>query len=325
MPLAKRVRDWEEPVVLYEIIPPPESAPEEEVRDMAQFIRTLLHEHGVDAINIPEVRSETRAGARMARFIQKMDPRKFGTYLRKASGESWEIVVNHSPVHAPEEAERKWFEETFLGYGMTDVVLVGGESSKIAYVGPSVSRAGVLGVDVARRVLPDGEKGLLLGAITIPERRRKELDEPERMLAKARGGIDFFTSQVLFEPEAAKALLHDYDLLCRKEREEPRPVFLSFAPVTGRKDVEFLEWLGVRIPAHAREWILGSPGAIERGARVAEHTFRDILWYVHQRDLRVPLGLNVEHVMRYNLDASEVLLDRLESLVDWHRLEFHTR
>ncbi|HVL87755.1 MAG TPA: hypothetical protein VM681_07120 [Candidatus Thermoplasmatota archaeon] len=323
MALSKRVREWEEPVTLYEIIPPPESAPEEEVVDMAAFIRTLLHEHRVDAVNIPEVRNETRGGARLGRFLQKMDPREFGRHLRKASGEAWDIVVNHSPVHEPPETEAKWFEETYAD-GYTDIVLVGGESSKIRYPGPSVNEAARLAREVASRAFPNDGSRVLLGGITLPDRRRRELDEPERLLAKQRAGLDFFTSQVLFEPESAKALLHDYDLLCRREREEPRPVFLSFAPVTGRKDVEFLEWLGVTIPNHAREWILGTGGrAIDRGARVAEHAFREILRYAHSRELRVPIGLNVEHVMRYNLDASEVLLDRLESLIEWHRLEYH--
>jgi 5,10-methylenetetrahydrofolate reductase len=180
--------------------------------------------------------------------------------------------------------------------------------------------------DLARRVGERIGTPPCLGAITIPTRRGGSVDEPARMVRKIQHGVRFFTSQVLFEADSSRALLRDYDAACKAAGVRPAPVFLSFAPITGRKDADFLEWLGVEIPATSKEWILAPhANALDRSARVAEHLLRDVLMFVDRHHIDVPIGINVEHVMRYNFEASEAVLDRLESLLEWTELERHAR
>jgi hypothetical protein len=315
---ATELREGSPPWTLYEVIPPDRSAPRETIADQAAYIANLLVDHGIDAINIPEIRNEERNGDRVAGFMEKYDPRNFGMTIQDVFDGDIDLVVNHAVVYDEADAQREWFRATYEKFGIDSVVIVGGESSDVDYPGPSVPEAAQL----AREVGQDVGLDPCLGAITIPTRRREDLDEPERMLAKIDDGAEFFTSQVIYEADSTRQLLVDYDQACREHGVDPAPVFLSFAPITGRKDARFLEWLGVRIPDEVKNWVFQArANPLDRSVRVAEHLLREILTFTDRRDLDVPIGINVEHIMRYNFDASEVLLDRLDSLLDWHELE----
>jgi hypothetical protein len=315
---ARQIREWSRPLTLYEVIPPDRSAPRETIADQATYIANLLVDHDIDAINIPEIRNEERNGDRVAGFMEKYDPRNFGMTIQDVFEGDVELVVNHAVVYDEPQAQREWFQATYDKFGIDSIVVVGGESSDVDYPGPSVPEAAQLAREVGDAYGIDP----CLGAITIPTRRREDLDEPERMLAKIDDGAEFFTSQVIYEAESTRRLLVDYDAACREHGVDPAPVFLSFAPVTGRKDARFLEWLGVRIPDDVKRWVLETrANPLDRSVRVAEHLLREILTFADRRELDVPIGVNVEHIMRYNFDASEVLLDRLDSLLGWHQLE----
>ncbi len=318
MSFAESLRSWSKPLTLYEVIPPDRSAPRETVADQATYIANLILDHDIDAINVPEIRNEERNGDRVAGFMEKQDPRNFGRTILDALDDGVDLIVNHATVYDPPEDQEAWFRATFEKFDIDSLVIVGGESSQVDYPGPGVPE----GSRIARRVGEDLGVDPCLGAITIPTRRREELDEPERMLAKIDDGAEFFTSQVVYEAESTRQLLADYDAACQEHGVDPAPVFLSFAPITGRKDARFLEWLGVRIPETVKEWVFATHAhPLERSVRVAEHLLREILTFSERRELDVPIGINVEHIMRYNFDASEVLLDRLDSLLAWHELE----
>lgn len=307
MTLRDAIRTWDQPVILYEVIPPLESAADERVDATADRVRDLIADRPVDAINIPEVRDENRNGDRPAsNFKPRRDPRAFGAAVRRASHTQTHILVNHPAVHAPEADLRRWLDRTLDEFEIPNIVLVGGESHDIHYTGPGP-------VDAARIARDHRGAKPLLGGITIPTRRRKgDRDEPHRLRAKGGAGIDFFTSQVIYEPESTKRLLGDYASLCADTGHTPRPIFLSFAPVTTRKDANFLRWLGVDLPDATADWILSANGdAADRSFRVAKNVLTDILDYAKRRHIPVPIGLNVEHVMHYNLDAAARLLDEL--------------
>lgn len=322
MTFRELLHDWPRPLLMYEVIPPPRSAPREEVADTAAFIRNLLSDHDIDAVNVPDVRNESRNGNREARFMKKRDPRQFALTLSDIFGDDAEIICNRCTVYETEAEQREWLAQTYEKFGIENLVLVGGESSDIDYPGPSVPRM----TELARAVAEDTGTDASLGAITIPTRRREDLDEPDRMLYKVQHGTEFFTSQVIFEAESSCQLLADYDRTCKEAGVDPVPVFLSFAPITGRKDAGFLEWLGAEIPATCKDWILATHArTLDRSVRVAEHALREVLRFAEREELDVPIGVNVEHVMRYNFEASEVLLDRLASLLEWHQIEHAAR
>ena len=299
---------------LFEVLPPPVTWSEAARKRYAERVARSLGGRALAGINIPEVRNEARTKPRR-RFVPKEDPRSFAVRLREAFRErGWGapmMVVNRCVPYAPREEQWKWFEEAHSRYGLHAFVVVGPETRARAFPGPDVSET--------LRFLREKAFPTALGAITIPTRRRSDLDEPERMRRKVRAGADFFTSQVLMEAESVIRLLRDYAGLLRRHREEPARVFLAVAPVRGERDVRFLEWLGVEIPGETRKYLLESERwTVERSFHVAENLVRRTLDWLYGAGVRVPVGILVEHIMRRNVDLSVELLERLRAVVRGH-------
>jgi hypothetical protein len=290
------------------VIPPPVGTPAAAVRACAECVHQLAYETGIDAINIPEVRDEvTRPGPRMVQFVPKIEPRAFGRLIQEGFSRPLEAIVDRGIVYTHWANQRRWLCRTWRDYRIRNLLLVGGESSKIRYPGPPVTEA-------ARRIQHDfGPQGLdyFLGGITIPTRR----GEPERLIEKAACGIEFFTSQVLYEAENTQKLLKSYHNRCRERGVKPKRIFLSFAPVSSKRDLEFLKWLGVEVPeAVEREILNGWIGTAWRSIQVAERVLGEILAFARDEKLDVPLGINVEHVMKHNFEVSRDMVLALREL-----------
>jgi len=320
------------PCILYELIPPPKDATPREVEAVvecvAEFIASLPV--SIDALNIPEVRPEsTRETQRPQAFIPKMEPREFVRWVRPALPASVDVIVNRCVVYAPREAQLRWLIRTYHEFRVENLVLVGGESSQIRYPGPSVLETatwiteylnrGRWPYDSSRPAIPPTD--FFLGGITIPTRRKPdpERDEPARLIQKSRRGIQFFTSQVLYEPFSMQRLLRDYAARCQAEGVPPCRIFLSFAPVSSPSDVQFLKWLGVEIPPDVEQELLkGWLGVAWRSIRVAERVLQDILDFVSAEHIAVPLGLNVEHITSRNFEVSAEMIARLVAVFQRH-------
>ena len=150
---------------------------------------------------------------------------------------------------------------------------------------------------------------ITLGGITIPSRK----NESDRIRVKSRAGIDFFTSQILFDSNDIVWLIQRLNGL------EAR-VFLSFAPVSHRRDLQFLRWLGADIPQDLDRFLLGSEdGAtapaercLERSLDLAQRILMDV--FDNLPPDPPPLGLNIEHINRRNFAPAIKMLDRLGNL-----------
>ena len=224
MSLQQKILNAAEPVVFYEVIPPSLGS-EAELESRLELIRDVASQ--VDAINIPEIREETRNVARKKPLKERMAPRAFAQAIRAAV--QVETVVNRVTVHECAADQRRWLREGCREYGIRNLILVGGESAEERYPGPSVIETAGL---AAEENLP-----LLLGGITIPHRN----GEAERIREKQARGIRFFTTQVLLDSKDVVRLVRELSGL-------PARVLLSFTPVSNQKDLDFLEWLGVEIP-----------------------------------------------------------------------------
>ncbi|MCS7311690.1 MAG: hypothetical protein NZ742_02065 [Acidobacteria bacterium] len=319
-------------IVFYELIPPPRDATPREIEAVvecvAEFIASLPVP--IDALNIPEVRPESsREPQRPQAFVPKMEPREFVRWVRKVLPPHVDVVINRCIVYAPREAQLRWLVRTYHEFQIENLILVGGESSQIRYPGPSVlETAEWITEHLNRGRWPfDSSKppirptDFFLGGITIPTRRKPdpERDEPARLIQKARRGLQFFTSQVLYEPVSMQKLLQDYMARCQAEGIPPRRVFLSFAPVSSSGDVQFLKWLGVEIPPHVEQELLqGWLGVAWRSIRVAERVLQEILDFVTAERISVPLGLNVEHITSRNFEISAEMIARLVAVFQRH-------
>lgn len=300
MRFRDKVKKPRRPVVVYEILPPREQ--DGTLSSYAEKISSLLSQTHIDAINIPEVHDEEGRGSRPVQNQLRAEPREFGKLLQDNVGV--EAIVNRVVVHEKMAAQQQWLKETYYDYGIDNLVIVGGESHEVSYPGPGVTESS----RYITRELNGNRFDYFCGGIAIPSRKA----ESRRLLAKSRHGIEFFTSQVLYDSQKIRKVLERYQQRCDAEGTFPRRILLSFAPVSSPKNVEFLKWLGVEIPAKTEQYLLEMPNEMaQRSTEVASTIMREILEHISEAGLRVPIGLNVEHIMSYNFQASITMLQEL--------------
>ena len=282
------------PMTLFEVVSPVAGKPEAVESSLCELreVRNL-----VDAINLPEIHDEARPGERTSKFQERVEPRAFGARIKRELG--IDVVLNRVTVH--DAAPEGWFRDTLAQSGISNWVLVGGESGRIQYPGPRPAEAAAL---VKSLGLP-----VSLGGIVIPSRE----GEPERIRKKQAQGIDFFTTQVMFDS-------NDLVWLIQRLNGVEARLFISFAPVSHRRDLEFLRWLGVDIPRDLDRFLLGSsrdPASpaetcLERSLNMAQRILMDV--FDNLPPDPPPIGLNIEHINRRNFAPALAMLDRLGNL-----------
>jgi hypothetical protein len=251
----------------------------------------------VDAINLPEIRDEELPGERTYKFVPRVEPRGLGARIRREL--KADVAVNRVVVHEPDQLS--WFRRTCEEFGIENFVLVGGALPEFPYPGPSV-------VEAAQQIRA-ARLPACLGGITIPSRDH----ESDRVRAKNAAGLEFFTSQILFDSNDAVWLIQRLNGLSAR-------VFLSFAPVSHPGDLKFLRWLGADIPPDLDRFLLhgkegsSAPGeaCFERSLTLAQRILMDVF------DNLPPdppaLGLNIEHINQRNYQSAVRMLDHLGNL-----------
>lgn len=302
MRIKDKIKRPRRPVVVYEILPPREK--DGTLNSYAENISSLLSQTHIDAINIPEVRDEVARGARPIKNQLRAEPREFGKLLQDIVG--IESIVNRVVVHQNLEKEIKWFEDTYHNYEIENLITVGGESREIKYPGPSVNEA-------LEAIRQNGNLDILCGGISIPSRHKESL----RLIEKSSYGSEFFTTQVLYDSSKIIKMISHYQKRCNELNTFPRRLLLSFAPVSSGKNIDFLKWLGVDIPNETEKKLRDDTQKMsERSMQITVDILNDTLKYLNENKIIVPIGLNVEHIMSYNFQAS---IDMLQELARIYR------
>lgn len=300
MRIRDKVKKPQRPVVAYEILPPREK--DGTLNSYAEIISSLLSQTHIDAINIPEVHDENGRGERPVSNQKRGEPREFGRLLQDIVGV--EAIVNRVVVHEPYDDQMRWIVETNTHYEIENMIIVGGESSKVQYPGPTVNQ---MLTSISREFNINGGD-IFCGGIAIPSRQK----ESKNLIKKADHGSEFFTTQVLYDSKNIVKMIDHYQTRCDELNTFPRRLLLSFAPVSSQKNIDFLKWLGVEIPVETERYLQGRPGSmIERSLDVAIEVLNDTLNSISEKNLKVPIGLNVEHIMSYNFQASVEMLQEL--------------
>lgn len=297
MNLKDKILDPSMSVTFFEMVPPTAEKPGAMESALAEARKVR---HLVDAVNLPEIRNESRGSPRTMKFVPRVEPRVLGDRLRRELGV--ELVLNRVVVY--EKDQMSWFRQSHAQFGVDHVILVGGESDEVKYPGPSV-------LETAQQVRAAGLP-ISLGGISIPSR----LHEAERVRRKNAAGLGFFTTQVLFDSNDIVWLIQRLNGL------EAR-IFLSFAPVSHPRDLEFLRWLGADIPGDLDKFLLrghaagdGSPAAhesfFERSLNLAQRILMDV--FDNLPPDPPPLGLNIEHINQRNLAGAVRMVERLGEL-----------
>ena len=300
MRIKDKIKRPRRPVVAYEILPPREK--DGTLNSYAENISSLLSQTHIDAINIPEVRDEVARGERPIKNQVRAEPREFGRLLQDIVG--IEAIVNRVVVHQNIDEEMKWLEETNVKYEIENLITVGGESRDIRYPGPTVNQA-------LNAISQNARLNLLCGGISIPSRDRESL----RLIEKSENGSEFFTTQVLYDASKVIKMITHYQKRCDDKNTFPRRVLLSFAPVSSEKNIKFLKWLGVEIPKKTEESLLKDNARMsEKSMEITINVLNEILNHLEKNKIKVPIGLNVEHIMSYNFQASIEMLQELSRI-----------
>ena len=303
MRFRDKVRKPKRPVVAYEILPPREK--DGTLNSYAERISSLLSQTHIDAINIPEVHEENARGLRPVKNLERAEAREFGRLLQDNVG--IEAIVNRVTVHNDRDYQKGWIKETFYDYDIENLILVGGESSDIKYPGPSVNETS----EYITRDLNAGRFDFFCGGITIPSRKIESV----RLLKKGSNGIEFFTTQVLYDGKKIKKMLKYYDDVCKENNVLPRRILLSFAPVSSKKNIDFLKWLGVEIPSQTEKRLTNKKTSMsDESLEIASEILKGILNNNEKLGITVPIGLNVEHIMSYNFQSSINMLQELSKI-----------
>lgn len=300
MRIKDKIKRPRRPVVAYEILPPREK--DGTLNSYAANISSLLSQTHIDAINIPEVRDEVARGERPVKNQLRAEPREFGRLLQDIVGV--EAIVNRVVVHQKLNEELKWLEETNKKYEIENLITVGGESRSINYPGPSVNEA-------LAAIKKNENIDLLCGGISIPSREKESL----KLIEKSENGSEFFTTQVLYDSSKIIKMISHYQKRCDEKKTFPRRLLLSFAPVSSEKNIKFLKWLGVEIPDETEELLIEDLSRMtEKSMEIAVSVLQETLNYLNENNIIVPIGLNVEHIMSYNFQASIEMLQELSRI-----------
>lgn len=290
--------------LLFEPVPPPARTPAHRVEERTAALARLVESvPRVDGLDIPELVDENHEGQP---HYRSGDLRAYARALAERTGR--EVILNKVVAYVPDAAAlERWARET-VEAGLRHAVLVGGSSRYIPYPGPPVAEAD----GICRPVF--AAAGGSIGNIAIPQRP----GEAHRMLGKTRAGAAFFTTQLLFDAEAARKVLYQYDLLCRQASIPPAAVLLSVAPIADDQDAEFVRWLGADLPESAERAILGGDesDAARRSVEIAVSAWEEVARSARAEHLSVPIGVNVEQVSARHLEAVGDLLREIASRLD---------
>jgi len=305
MKLRDKIQRPRRPVVIYEILPPRIIDGTQE--SYAEKISSLLSQTHIDAINIPEVHKEETRGERPVGETSRAEPREFGKLIQDLVG--IETIINRVTVHAQKEVQKEWIIDTCDNYEIDNLILVGGESRDINYKGPTVIETS----ELINNDINYQERDIFCGGIVIPSRERESM----RIIEKGKSGIEYFTSQVIYNSKEVIKMLTNYQKECDTREIKPKRILLSFAPISTRKNLEFLKWLGVEFSRKTEGYILEDEvnGEIKnRSIEVSINVFEDILDHITKEGISIPIGLNVEHIMSYNFQYSVELLQKMSKI-----------
>jgi len=295
--LKEKLLDPASGVLLYGTTPPRAGTAQDAVQAAAGKLAARLAPLPLDGVVVYDIQDETgrTAAPRPFPFSGTIDPRDYAKLLPRPT------IVYKALGSMDERNWRAWLDVTVPEHALVSVV--GRPTSGVTHALP-----------LSRAIRIAAER-CTVGAVAIAERHGAERSEAARMLAKGIEGCGYFISQTVYHPDATARLLADYARDCRGAGVAPRRVVLTFSPAGRAKTMEFLRWLGVRIPEDTARSIMADASPLRKSIQVCRDNLRRILDQDGAR--AIPLGINVESVSinRDEIDASIDLVHALSEVM----------
>lgn len=311
--LVDLLLDPARPVFLFGSTPPREGTSRDEQREIAVKWSSRSWVLASDGFIVYDIQDEAgrTTDKRPFPFRQTVDPSAFGGILQEVSSKP--CLIYRSSVTSSKEALDQWLDRCRGADGHAALNLVGAATSK-----PTQQ---------ARLTLPEAadmvnrKAGLRFGCVCIAERHLKKGTEHENMMRKAEMGAGWFVSQSVFDAEATIKMLNDYGDGCKARGLAPKKVVLTFAPCGRRKTMQFIKWLGVKVPETVEQAIFSAENPTQASIEILTNLLVAILRAT--AGSRVPLSLNVESVsiVKEEIDGAHTLFQSLQKIM----LDHHGR
>lgn len=314
--LAARLADPSRPLFLLGEVPPGFGTPPGKCAQICSKFAARSRALATDGFIVYDIQDEPGRSdmQRPFPFRKLMDSSPYASLLARTSGKPCLVYKC-----VADEQFDDWIDVASQDHGHTAVNLVGRASSEGDYQGPTLAQA---------MVKVKQHAGLRFGGVCIAERHTMESakargkDYPTEhlnMVRKQVAGAEWFISQAVYDVEPTIRLLQDYAAVCRQRGLTPQKVVLTFAPVSRSKTMNFLKWLGVRVPQDVEASILQSESPVEESIQILCRHLETILQECS--NLGVPLGISCESVsiFKAEIDGVHELFRRLQSILMDHR------
>ena len=313
-PLPELLADPSRPVFLLGDVPPGEGTAPGKCQTICNKFMSRSKALACDGFIVYDIQDEpSRNGKeRPFPFRNVMDSSPYAALLSRSSGKPCLVYKCVTVVKFD-----KWIDTARSEHGHSAINLVGRATSDASrnYQGPTMAEA--MNICSTKKKMP-------FGCVCIAERHTLEAakarnkaypTEHLNMLRKQQAGARWFISQAVYDPEPTIRLLRDYAALCKEKGVTPQKVVLTFCPVSRQKTMDFVKWLGVRVPAEAEEKILSADRPVDASVEFLCDMLTRIL--DETMGIGVPLGISCESVSIYKaeIDGVHDLFRRLQGIL----------
>ena len=155
----------------------------------------------------------------------------------------------------------------------------------------------------------------VIGAVTIPERHAVLKDEDVRILDKVDSGVSYFISQCIFNVDYTKKILDDLAASCESKKQEVPTIIFTLTICGSVKTLQFMEWLGIHIPADIKDELVACSKPVARSVEMAVEIAKDLIKYCQEKS--IPFGFNIESVAtrKEEVEGSLELLQTVSQLL----------
>mmetsp|Transcript_7458 Transcript_7458/g.18497 ORF Transcript_7458/g.18497 Transcript_7458/m.18497 type:complete len:388 (-) Transcript_7458:2282-3445(-) len=310
--ICERLANPSRPVFLLGDVPPGEGTPPGKCQQIADKFLQRSRVLASDGFIVYDIQDEPGRSdmERPFPFRRVMDSSAHAALLARSSGR--ECLV-YKCVADPDFDG--WLQRARDDHGHSAINVVGRPSSEGIYEGPTISEA-------MEKV--NATENMHFGCVCIAERHTLEAAEARgkayptehlNMLRKQKAGSEWFISQAVYDAEPTIRLLRDYAAICKQAGVTPKKVVLTFAPVSRAKTINFVKWLGVRVPKEAEELILNAERPVEKSVEFLCGILRNIL--SECLGVGVPLGISCESVsiFKSEIDGCHALFRQLQGIL----------
>ena len=286
--------------------PPKENTDDGKMVEIADKLLNRLAGLEYDGVIVYDIQDESSRieAPRPFPFSSTRDPREYSKLISDRA--DCDTITYKSVAQRSPEEFNEWLNEAWEKYDLENIVLVGSPSAN----------AVKLSLPDAYKALGENNHAFHLGGVTIAERHASKGNEHERLLTKQAQGCEFFISQAVYNAQATIDLLASYARSCKEQGVEPKRIVLTFTPCGSEKTLEFMQWLGISVPAATRWRILDAENPLQESIRICQNNLDQIIDAC--LPLGLPLGLNIESLTnrKEEIDAAIHLYRLLKATLE---------